>query len=75
MACDNKNEVHNNEVINETPDGIRVFCKICKQVNVLRMDKDGRFNNREYSKVMKRDILQPPSNLYYKANSQVMSVI
>lgn len=72
--CDNKNSVHNNEIINETPDGIRVRCKECKEINVLRMDKDGRMNNRKYSKVFKRDLLQPGENLYYKIHSDKMSI-
>jgi hypothetical protein len=75
MTCDNKNQVHDNLVINETKDGIRVYCKLCKEVNVLRMDLNGRFNNREYQRVMKRDTLQPGSNLYYKVYPNKMSVI
>jgi len=73
--CDNINSVHDITVINETPDGIRTRCKICGQIDVLRCDKDGRFNNKQYSKIFKRDILQPSDNLYYKIFPEKMSII
>lgn len=73
--CDNINESHDNIVINETPDGIRTFCKICKEINTVRFDKEGRYNNKEYSKIFKRDLLQPGENLYYKYNPDKMSIV
>lgn len=73
-SCDNINSCHENIITNETPDGIRVICTQCKQVNVLRMDKEGRFNNRAYSKIFKRDLLQPGENLYYKIYPHKMSI-
>lgn len=75
MICDNKNSVHDNVIINETDDGIRCICKICKKINVLRREKNGRFNNRQYSKVFKRDILQPGENLYYRVHKDKMSIV
>jgi len=75
VVCNNTDSVHDNEVINETPDGIRVYCKRCKQINVLRMDLNGRMNNKEYAKIFKKDILQPGENLYYKENPTAMSVV
>ena len=74
MICDNINNVHDNLVINEEVDGIRVICKHCKKINVLRIGNDGRFNNRQYSKVFKADVVQPGSNLYYKLNQYKMSL-
>lgn len=73
--CDNVNSCHNNQVISETKDGIRVRCSECGEINILRMDSSGRMNNREYSKVFKKDILQPGSNLYYKYHPELMSII
>ena len=75
MLCDNINNVHDNLIINQTEDGLRVICKHCKQINVLRMERNGRFNNRQYSEIFKRDILQRGSNLYYKIHDKEMSVI
>jgi hypothetical protein len=72
--CDNINSVHKNQIINETKDGIRVICEHCKKINVLRMDTNGRFNNRQYAKVYKRDTVQEGSNLYYKINQDKMSL-
>lgn len=73
--CDNINDSHDNQTINETPDGIRVICKICKEINIIRFDSNGRCDNREYSRIFKRDVLQPSENLYCKYHSQVMSII
>jgi len=73
--CDNIQEAHDNIVINETPDGIRTYCKICGKVNVIRKDPfSGRMDNIEYSKVFKRDLLQPSENLYYKYLPELMSL-
>jgi hypothetical protein len=74
--CDNIQEAHDNIVINETSDAIRTYCKICGEVNVLRKDKlSGRMDNIEYSRIFKRDVLQPSENLYYKYHPELMSLI
>lgn len=73
--CDNKNKCHNNQIINKQEDGIRIICKDCKEINIIRIGLDGRMNNRKYAKVFKKDILQPGENLYYKYNSHKMSII
>jgi len=75
MKCDNVNEAHNLKIINETPDGVRVICKICKEINIIRFDANGRCDNREYSKIFKRDLLQPGENLWYKYKPQGMSIV
>lgn len=74
MICDNINNCHDNIVINEEHSGIRVRCKLCGEINVLRKDIDGRFNNREYAKIFKRDIVQVGTNLYYKIHPDKMSI-
>jgi len=74
--CDGINFAHDNLTTNETEDGIRVVCRECKQVNILRKEREtGRFNNRDYSKIFKRDIVQPGSNLYYKYYPSAMNII
>ena len=74
MICDNIQNCHDNEIINETKDGIRVRCKICGEINVIRFDLNGRYDNREYSRIFKKDLLQPSENLYYKIYPTKMSV-
>ena len=73
-VCDNFNDVHNNIILNETKDGIRVRCSKCGEINVLRIDPNGRMDNREYGRVFKADTLQPSDNLYYKLHPNKMSV-
>ena len=75
MICDNINSVHDNQIINEEHDGIRARCKICGKINIIRIGFDGRMNNRQYSKIFKRDVVQPGSNLYYRINQNKMSII
>ena len=75
MFCDNINNVHDNITINEETDGIRVCCKNCKKINVLRIDPDGRMDNRSYADVFKKDCVQAGSNLYYKVYPQQISII
>jgi len=74
MICDNKNNVHTNIIINETSDGIRTRCVKCGEINILRIDPNGRMDNKEYSRVFKADTLQPQDNLYYKLFPNKMSV-
>lgn len=75
MVCDNKNQVHDNKMICEEKDGIRVICTICKKINIMRIDENGRMNTRLYGKVFKRDTVQPGSNLYYKVYPDKMSLV
>ena len=72
--CDNLSDTHDNILIKEEKDGVRYLCKICKQQNVMRIGEDGRMDNREYTKVFKRDILQPSDNLYFKVHEYKMSL-
>lgn len=72
--CDNRNNVHDNIIINQQEDGIRTRCKICGQINVIRIGFDGRMDNRKYAKIFKRDIAQEGSNVYYRINQSKMSI-
>jgi hypothetical protein len=73
--CNNKSNCHDNRMITHEQDGVRYICTICWQQNVLRIGEDGRMNNREYTKVFKRDLLQPSDNLYFKVHPDKMSLI
>jgi hypothetical protein len=74
MICDNINSVHNNLLINEQKDGMRFVCKTCRKINIIRLDANGRCDNRLYAKVFKADTVQPGSNLYYKLHPEQMSL-
>lgn len=65
MICDNKHKCHAPEVIKEDNEAMRVICVECKHQYVLRKDYRGVPENRAYSKIYKRDILQGNDNLYY----------
>jgi hypothetical protein len=73
MKCDNRNNVHDPIQIADDPGGLRYICKTCKEVMILRRGYD-RFNNKEYTKVFKRDLLQPHDNLYFKVYPNRMSL-
>lgn len=66
MICDNVQATHDPFVISDDKDALRVGCKQCNQQFVLRKDYRGVPNNREYSKIFKRDVLQGNDNLFYK---------
>ena len=73
--CDNVSNVHDNVMVKHESDGVRYRCKICNQINVLRIGADGRMENRNYTKVFKRDLLQPHDNLYFKIYPDKMSLV
>lgn len=73
--CDNRNNVHDPLQIVDEPGGIRYICKTCKKIMVLRRGADDRFNNKEYTEVFKRDLLQPHDNLYFKVHPELMSIV
>lgn len=68
--CDNIKECHAPKIIQEDQYAIRVLCDICKHQYVIRKDWRGAPENRQYSKIYKRDILQGKENLFYKYNEQ-----
>jgi hypothetical protein len=75
MTCNNRTSVHENQIVNETKDGLKVFCHKCKQINYIKLDCNGRYDNKLYAKVFKGDCLQPSENLYYKDRANLMSTI
>lgn len=66
MECNNKSNVHDPIMIAEDLSALRVICKICKHQYVIRKNFNLTPENRQYSKIFKRDILQPRENLFYK---------
>jgi len=70
MECDNLSFCHNPVIINEDNSAQRVICTQCKYQYVLRKDWRGVFENKEYSKIFRKETLQPHQNLFYKYYSQ-----
>lgn len=70
--CDNKSDFHEPIVIAEDQNAIRIICNKCKVQYVIRKDWRGVPENRQYSKIYKKDILQPNENLFYKAYPQYL---
>lgn len=68
--CDNISACHSPITLNEDNNAIRVLCTTCKNSYIIRKDWRGVSLNREYSKIFKKEILQPNSNLFYKYYSQ-----
>lgn len=64
--CDNKWACHTPVTVAEDKNALRVLCRTCKRQYVLRKDWRAVQHNRDYSKVFKKDILQPHENLFYK---------
>lgn len=64
--CNNLSKCHNPITLNEDNNALRVLCTECKNQYIIRKDWRGIPLNREYSKVFKREILQPNSSLFYK---------
>lgn len=66
LSCDNISEAHDNIIIAEDANAMRVICRICKEQNVIRKDWRGSPEKRQYAEIFKRDILQGNDNLLYK---------
>lgn len=64
--CDNIIACHNPITIGEDNNALRWHCKNCKQTGIIRKDWRGVNFNREYSKIYKKEILQPHEPLFYK---------
>ena len=64
--CDNKSRCHNPITIGEDNNALRVYCKDCHAIIVIRKDYRGVPERRKYAEVFKRDILQGNDKLFYK---------
>lgn len=70
FECDNISNCHDPITIGEDNNAIRVFCRQCKHQYVIRKDWRGVAENRQYSEIFKRDVLQGNDNLFYKIHPQ-----
>lgn len=66
MECNNISNCHNPITASEDYSALRVICTECKHQYVIRKNFNLSPENRMYSKIFKRDILQPRENLFYK---------
>lgn len=73
FECDNISNAHDPVTITEDGDAMRVFCKQCRHQYVIRKDWRGVPENRQYSKLFKRDVIQGHENLFYKLYPQHLS--
>lgn len=66
LECDNKWNSHDPITVADDGNATRVICNHCKHQYVLKKTWTGVHENRAYSKIYKRDIIQPRENLFYK---------
>lgn len=71
--CDNTSSCHDLINIGEDNNAMRVICSHCKHKYVIRKDWRGVPENRQYSKIYKKEILQGRDNLFYKYNEQYLA--
>lgn len=65
--CNNISECHNPVTIGEDINALRVYCKICNAIIIIRKSPiTGAPEKKHYAEVFKRDILQGNDNLFYK---------
>ncbi len=74
MICDNVQSCHNPIVIGEDNNAIRVVCNHCWVQQTIRKDWRGVSENRQYSKIYKKDILQGTENLFYKYYPKYLAI-
>ena len=74
MTCDNTRAAHDPQIIGEDDNALRVQCRECKTIEVIRKDWRGVPENRQYARFYKRDILQGNDNLLYKYYPQHLNV-
>jgi hypothetical protein len=70
--CDNKQNCHDAIVIGDDSNALRVVCRHCKHQYIIRKDSRGIADNRQYSKIFKKDILQGKDNLFYKYHDECL---
>lgn len=71
LECDNVTNAH--LMVELTGKGGMVYyCRLCRRTYYLRTNKHGAPNNREYTKLFYRDIVQPSKPLYFKVHPEKM---
>ncbi len=68
--CDNTSRCHTPITIEEDMNALRWACTTCKESSIIRKDWRGVPENREFSRVYRKEILQPNQNLFYYYYSQ-----
>lgn len=66
FECDNVAFCHNPITIAEDESALRAICTQCKNQYIIRKDWRGVIDNRQYSKIFRKETLQPHQNLFYK---------
>ncbi len=64
--CNNIEKCHKPITLGEDNNALRWYCTECKHSGIIRKDWRGVILNREYSKIFRKEILQPSDNLFYK---------
>lgn len=66
MECDNISSCHSPVTVAEDQNAMRVYCRECKNQYVIRKDWRGVPENRQYSEIFRKEILQGHQDLFYK---------
>ena len=66
FECDNLSRCHDPIIVGDDLNAQRVYCTQCKNQYIIRKDWRGVCENRSYSKIFRKEILQPHQNLFYK---------
>lgn len=74
FECDNLSFCHDPITISEDSNSLRVFCRQCKNQYVIKKDWRGVPDNKMYSQIFKKDILQGHEALFYKYYSQYLKI-
>lgn len=73
--CNNISSTHSPIIVAEDQNAMRIYCTECHNQFVIRKEPfKGVPENRQYSKIFKRDVLQGNDNLFYKYNSQFIRI-
>ena len=74
MICNNISHCHNLITIAEDENALRVICTQCNNQYVIRKSPTGAPENRKYSEIFKKDILQGNDNLFYKYYPKYLNI-
>lgn len=64
--CDNISQCHQPITVGDDNSALRVLCTQCKNQYTIRKDLRGVVDNRQYSKIFRKETLQGNANLFYK---------
>jgi hypothetical protein len=72
--CDNTWACHELLTTNDDINALRVFCTHCKNHYIIKKDWRGVVDNVQYSKLFRKETLQPHQNLFYKYYPQYLKL-